>query len=192
MDVGVGALSPDGSLYQLEYVSAARTFFSLYTRLSPSQNLLSKWVTSFAAFISASKDILFLGERYACAAAARGALVVGVEAAGSVVLVCARSDASPLPLTKDESSTEDEMERNSNEYSSERSQGNADGDHSYGGGGGVPAAWSTLMQRSSSRADSSSSRKLVPLAPTLGCAASGLLPDAGVLIQAARASVLMS
>lgn len=107
--------------------------------------------------------------------------MVGVEAAGSVVLVCARSDASPLPAAKRDSSTEDEKHASTNEKTPE---GNHDGSN-----GGVPAAWSTLMQGSSNRADSCSSRKLVPLAPTLGCAASGLLPDAGVLIQAARAAV---
>mmetsp|Transcript_3792 Transcript_3792/g.8111 ORF Transcript_3792/g.8111 Transcript_3792/m.8111 type:complete len:411 (-) Transcript_3792:377-1609(-) len=47
MDVGTGAFSPDGSLFQLEY---------------------------------------------ACAAADRGSLAIGVEAAGAVVLVCARGN----------------------------------------------------------------------------------------------------
>jgi 20S proteasome alpha/beta subunit len=51
MDVGTGAFSPDGSLYQLEY---------------------------------------------ACAAADRGSLAIGVEAAGAVVLVCARGSGGSL------------------------------------------------------------------------------------------------
>jgi hypothetical protein len=113
-----------------------------------------------------------------------------VEAAGSVVLVCARSDATPLPA-KDASRAEAKESGDSTVGDSTRG-GDSDSGMNSGGDGGssVPAAWAALAQGGlGSAAGGLQSRKLLSLAPLLGCAASGLLPDAGVLVDAARTAV---
>ena len=126
MDLGVGAFSPDGSLYQLDYAKCA---------------------------------------------AARGALAVGVEAQGAVVLVCERRSSLSQ---KDGSSVGNASDRSD------------DGGSDVDGSNNEEDADKTTTLHRLMRHESVTNRKILPLSPSLGCSAAGIPPDSRALVDRGR------